>query len=66
MGAAHPLTPTELADLRVTFALLDLPVRIDMDGGCCVLHLEDGCTSHAEARALRLIGRRTDAYRLAP
>ena len=66
MGAVHPLNQDDLAALRFELALLHLPVRVDMDGGWCVLHLEDGCTSHAEACALRLIGWRTDAYRLAP
>ena len=59
----HPLTTDEAASLRTELALLDLPVRLEMDGDVAVLHMPDTIAARAEARALILTSRRTDAYR---
>jgi hypothetical protein len=59
----HPLNRDELSELRRTFTLLDLPVRVDMDGDTAVLRMPDTIATHAEARALIETARRTDGYR---
>ncbi len=63
MPAAHPLSPPEFADLCTQVALLDLPCRLEMDGDTCVIHLPCTASVAAEVTAMRLVEKRTDAFR---
>ncbi len=52
-----------LAALRTAVALLNLPVRLDMDGTTVVVHLPRDLNTPAEVRVLRLVGQHTGDFR---
>ncbi len=59
------LAADRLRDLRVAVALLNLPVRLEMDGSTVVVHMPRDLNTPAEVRVLRLVERYTGDFRRA-
>lgn len=53
----------DLSALRIAVALLHLPVRLDLEDGCVVVHMPRDLNTEAEVRVLRLVEAHTDRFR---
>jgi hypothetical protein len=52
-----------LSALRTAVALLNLPVRLDLENGCVVVSMPRDLNTAAEVKVLRLVEQHTDNFR---